>query len=640
MCGLAGFWDPRGWDRAGSESLRRMTAALRHRGPDDEVYWTDPAAGIALGHRRLAIVDLSPQGRQPMRSASGRYTIVFNGEVYNYADLRADLERDGRLFRGHSDTEIMLAAIERWGLREAVRRFAGMFAFALWDADDRALYLARDRLGEKPLYYGWMGGTLLFGSEVKALRAHPAWTADVDRGALALYLRHNYVPSPYSIYQGVRKVRPGTILTMLPGSNSGGSEYCYWSARTIVERGRGTPLVGGEGEIIRACDSLLRAIIRREMVADVPLGAFLSGGIDSSTVVALMQVQSAQPVRTFTIGFHEDDYNEADQAKAVAAHLGTEHTELYVTPQEMLAVIPRLPQLYDEPFADSSQIPTFLLSQMARRHVTVSLSGDGGDELFGGYTRYVRGQSAWRAIRGLPSILRRSVRAALRQAPQTPDWGDWTQKVARLLGAGTEAGMYRELVSHGGAGDLLLADAPELPTVFTDDPQALHTGHCVHTMMYLDLLSYLPDDILVKVDRASMGVGLECRAPLLDHELVEMTWRLPPQFKIRNGRGKWLLRQILYRYVPRDLVERPKKGFGVPLHSWLSGPLREWCEELLRPSRLRQEGFFDAAAIGHLWARHRKGARRVQDLLWAVLMFQAWLDSQACSTSIISEMSA
>ena len=610
-----------------------MTDALRHRGPDDAGYWMDPDSGVGLGHRRLAILDLSPEGRQPMRSASGRYIVVFNGEVYNFGELRTDLEHQGVRFRGRSDTEVMLAAIERWGVPDAVRRFAGMFAFALWDVADRTLHLVRDRLGEKPLYYGWMGRTFLFGSELKALRAHPAWHGDVDRGALVSYLRHSYVPSPHSIYQGVRKVSPGTIVTVSHGRPNSVCEHRYWSARQVVESALADPLDGSEGEIIDACDALLRRVVRREMVADVPLGAFLSGGTDSSTVVAIMQAQSARPVRTFTIGFPEGEYNEADQAKAVAAHLGTDHTELYVTPREMLGVIPRLPLLYDEPFADSSQIPTFLVAQMTRNHVTVSLSGDGGDEMFGGYTRYSRAERVWRAVRRLPVPFRGTVGAALATLPRDPDWGDRMRKIGRVVRERTVPAMYREVVSQCGTPEALVCGGAELPSVFADEGEMARTRHCVESMMYLDLVSYLPDDILVKVDRATMGVSLESRAPFLDHEVMALAWRVPLRLKRRSGQGKWLLREVLYRYVPRDLVERPKKGFGVPLHSWLSGPLREWSENLLHPVRLGREGFFSPAAIAELWARHRSGAQRVQEVLWTVLMFQAWLESQGSSAA-------
>jgi asparagine synthase (glutamine-hydrolysing) len=610
-----------------------MTSALQHRGPDDEGYWTDGEAGIGLGHRRLAILDLSPEGRQPMRSAAGRYIVSFNGEIYNFLDIRVELERCGVGFRGHSDTEVMLAAIERWGVSKAVERFAGMFAFALWDAADRTLYLVRDRLGEKPLYFAWLGRTLLFGSELKALRAHPGWHAEIDRGALALLLRHGYIPSPSTIYQGVQKVSPATILALR--AQRRGHETCeqrYWSAREVVARGLTSPLAGSDGEIVDACEALLRQVISREMIADVPLGAFLSGGIDSSTVVALMQAQCNRPVRTFTIGFHDAEYNEADHARAVASYLGTEHTELYVTPAEMLAVIPRLPLLYDEPFADSSQIPTFLVSQLTRDHVTVSLSGDGGDEMFGGYTRYVVGERIWRMSRRVPASLRSAAGAALEILPRGPDWGDRMHKLARVLRASTASTMYRELMSQRGTAALLVSKCQELPTAFTNEHEMPETPHCVESMMYLDLVSYLPDDILVKVDRASMAVSLESRAPFLDHSVAELAWRVPVRLKFRDGKGKWLLRQVLYRYVPKELVERPKKGFGVPLHTWLSGPLRQWSEALLDPARLRREGIFNSAAVGGLWARHRRGARRAEDLLWTVLTFQAWLEAQGSAS--------
>src|SRR6266480_4659105 len=628
MCGLAGFWNLDGWERDSDVILRQMTNTVGHRGPDDEGYWSDPVAGIGLGHRRLAILDLTPEGRQPMRSQSGRFTIVFNGEIYNFEDLRGELAKQGVAFRGRSDTEIVLAAIERWGISQAVRRFAGMFAFAVWDAADAALYLARDRLGEKPLYYGWLGRTLLVGSELKALRAYPQWQPEIDRGALALYTRHNYIPAPYSIYRGVQKVSPGSIVALRrQGDGTAICEQRYWSAQEMAERGLADPLRAPEAEIVAACDELLRQVIRREMVADVPLGAFLSGGIDSSTVVAIMQTQSSRPVRTFTIGFPEGEYNEANRAKTVAAHLGTEHTELYVTPDEMLAVVPRIPQLYDEPFADSSQIPTCLVSQLTRAQVTVSLSGDGGDELFGGYTRYVRGDRIWSTGQRVPQIARRALAAGLRRLPGKRDWNGRVRKLGRALGAETVEGMYRELVSHVSDPGLFVPGGVELTSAFTSGNDRPPTRRPIEAMMYLDLVSYLPDDILVKVDRASMAVGLESRAPFLHHDVVEFAWRVPLGLKMRDGQAKWLLRQVLYRYLPKHLVDRPKQGFGVPLRSWLMGPLREWSEALIHPTRLAREGFFDARAVGEIWRRHRQGSRRMQDLMWTVLMFQAWLEA-------------
>src|SRR5712691_3767902 len=611
-----------------------MTQALRHRGPDDEGYWNDLEAGIGLGHRRLAILDLSPEGHQPMTSSTGRYVIVFNGEVYNFRDLRADLEREGSGFRGQSDTEVVLAAIECWGLEQAVRRFADMFAITLWDIAARTLYLTRDRLGEKPLYYAGIGPTLLFGSELKALRACQSWSSEIDRGALALYLRHNYVPAPYSIYRGVRKVMPGTILAFRAGLEPGDPpEECrYWSARGVVERGVASRVRGSVANIVDALDGLLRGVVRREMIADVPLGAFLSGGIDSSTIVALMQAQSSQPVRTFTIGFQEARYNEANYAKAVAEELGTDHTELYVGPADLLAVVPRMPVVYDEPFGDSSQVPTALLSELTRQYVTVSLSGDGGDELFGGYEQYRRGRRLWGLLGRLPVPLRRGLAAVARAVP---DFGlgalsgDRVRNWAAVLRAETAQGMYRELMSNCREPESLVTHAAELETVFTDPRQWLGTAHLVERMMFLDLTSYLPDDILVKVDRATMAASLESRAPFLDHAVVEFAWRVPLNLKIRNGDGKWLLRQLLYRYVPRPLVERPKMGFGAPLESWLAGPLREWASDLLDPAKLKREGFLNPAVITDMWQRQQRVSHRGHAILWAVLMFQSWLDAQA-----------
>lgn len=649
MCGLAGFLDPS--RRTGGEELRatvtRMAAALRHRGPDDGGAWVDAEAGIALGHRRLSIVDLSPLGHQPMQSACGRYVTAFNGEIYNHRALRRELEGLGHAFRGHSDTEVMLAAFVEWGLEAALERFNGMFALALWDRKGRLLHLVRDRLGEKPLYYGWMGRTFLFGSELKALRAHPEFRGEVDRGALALYLRHNYIPTPYSIYRGIRKLPPGTRLT-LNGADAGAAPtpIPYWSFREVSERGVAEPFTGSADEAAAHLDTLLRDAVKLRMEADVPLGAFLSGGIDSSTVVALMQAQGDRPVKTFTIGFHEAAYNEAEDAKAVARHLGTEHTELYVTPGEAMAVIPRLPALYDEPFADSSQIPTFLVSELARRHVTVSLSGDAGDELFGGYNRYFWGRSIWQRIGWMPRGMRGAAARALTVLPPEA-WetvfrmtgpvlpgkikqrspGDKLHKLAEILAVNDPETMYLGLVSHWKDPASLAVGASEPPTVLTDRSQWADLPDFTQRMMYLDTVTYLPDDILVKVDRASMGVSLEGRIPFLDHRVVEFAWRLPLSMKVRDGQGKWLLRQVLYGYVPRGLIERPKMGFGVPIDAWLRGPLRDWAESLLAERRLRAEGFLHPRPIREKWAEHLSGRRNWQYHLWDVLMFQAWLES-------------
>jgi asparagine synthase (glutamine-hydrolysing) len=644
MCGFAGFWSPADPSPRAREILVRMNEAIAHRGPDDSGEWCDSATGIALGFRRLSILDLSPAGHQPMVSESGRYTITFNGEIYNFATLRDDLLAAGHTFRGHSDTEILLAAVEQWGVAEAIKRTSGMFAIALWDRQDRALHLIRDRLGEKPLYYGYgRGRTLLFGSELKALRQHPAWIGTIDRQAVALFLRHNYVPAPYSIYQDVHKVIPGTIATFHINDLRSPVITPYWSALEIVQRSAADPIQDSDEGMLDRLDLLLRKTIRDEMVADVPLGAFLSGGVDSSVLVALMQAQSTTPIKTFTIGFHERGYNEATHAKAVAQHLGTDHTELYVTPDETMAVIPRMPSVYDEPFADSSQIPTFLVAQLARLKVTVSLSGEGGDELFGGYNRYFWGNRLWRRLRPVPRPVRAIMGRSL-QAVSPQKWDSIADSVSRLLpkqyrvvtpghkvhkaaaflGVSTSDDMYRTLMTHwpDPAG---VAGSTEPPTILTSPGAWPAFGNIVQRMMYFDLVTELPDDILVKVDRAAMAVSLESRAPFLDHRVVEFAWRIPMHQKIRNGEGKWILRQLLYRYVPQSLIDRPKMGFGVPIDSWLRGPLREWAADLLAPERLRREGFFDADAVKAVWDEHQSGAKNNSHLLWGVLMFQAWL---------------
>jgi asparagine synthase (glutamine-hydrolysing) len=645
MCGFAGFLGA----FAGSPSaewpevLRRMGRAIAHRGPDDSGIWTDIDANVGLAHQRLSIVDLSVAGHQPMASASRRYVIVFNGEIYNHLDLRARLGNAERDWRGHSDTETLLAGFDVWGIAGTVERAIGMFAFGVWDNASRTLTLCRDRLGEKPLYYGWQGDTFLFGSELKALEAHPAFRAEIDRNTIALLMRHSSISSPYSIYQGIHKLLPGTLLTVsLQDRNA--RPRRYWDARQMVAHGLAHPFMGSAEDAVDALDKLLRDAVAKQMMADVPLGAFLSGGVDSSTVVALMQAQSSRPVKTFTIGSHDQGFDEAEHAGAVARHLGTDHTELYVTPRQALEVIPRLPTLYDEPFADASQIPTFLVSQMTRQHVTVSLSGDAGDELFGGYNRYVLARQLWSKFSRLP----RGGRAALGRmivafSPQgwnrllgplqsllpiglaQANIGDKLHKGADVMAARTPADLYRMLVSHWLDPAALVLGATEPATVLTETDLQPQTDDFVHQMMALDLLTYLSDDILTKVDRAAMGVSLETRVPLLDHRVVEFAWSLPLDYKLRNGVGTWPLRQVLYRYVPKDLIERPKMGFGVPIDSWLRGPLREWAEELLDESRLRQEGYFDPAPIRRKWDEHVSGKRNWQDHLWDVLMFQAWL---------------
>jgi asparagine synthase (glutamine-hydrolysing) len=618
----------------------RMAATLRHRGPDDSGAWVDADVGIAFGFTRLAIIDVSPTGHQPMLSADGRFVIIFNGEIYNFRDLRGELAARGHKFRGSSDTEVILAGCSEWGIEATVPRLWGMFALAIWDRCERTLTLARDRIGKKPLYYTRLGDRFLFGSELKALRACPGFTPELDQDALALFMRFSYVPTPWSVYRGVRKLRPG-CLAVVRGDGTF-DEHPYWDALQVVRAGLEHRHHVGDEEAVEQLDALLRDAVARRMIADVPLGAFLSGGIDSSTVVALMQAQSTTPARTFSIGFHEDAYNEAESAKQVARHLGTDHTELYVTPAEARAVIPKLPGLYDEPFADSSQIPTFLVSELARQHVTVALSGDGGDELFGGYNRYLWARSIWQKLRYLRPVSGLVVGAIKAVPPPTWDAvygriqpllprklrvrnaGDKAHKLADILRAGSADGLYLDLVSQWRGPEPLVLGSIEPPTVLSDPTIRLQVRDFNERMMYLDLVTYLPDDILVKVDRASMGVSLEARCPLLDHRVVEWAWRLPLALRSRGARSKWLLRKVLDRYVPAHLVERPKMGFGVPIDDWLRGPLREWAEALLDEQRLRREGLLEPAPIRAAWAAHLSGERNEQYRLWPVLMLQAW----------------
>jgi asparagine synthase (glutamine-hydrolysing) len=648
MCGLTGFASFSCFKDDADTICRRMTQQLIHRGPDDEGVWTDSHLGIALGHRRLAIQDLSPCGHQPMVSTSGRYVIAFNGEIYNFRTLQSELEGRNFTFRGHSDTEVLLSAVEAWGIEPALKRFIGMFAFALWDRQERVLTLARDRLGEKPMYYGWQRKTLLFGSELKALRVHPHWQGTIDRNALALYLRYNYIPTPYSIFVGIRKLPPGTLLK-IPFDVTAGvipEPEFYWRAKTVAEYGLRHPLEMSDTEAVAALDGLLHETIRDKMISDVPLGAFLSGGFDSSVIVGLMQAESHARVKTFTIGFHEDDYNEAEHAKAVAKYLGTEHTEFYVTPEQALDVIPQLPALYDEPFSDPSQIPTFLISVMAKSHVTVALSGDGGDELFCGYQRYLLADMLWKGIGKIPRSLRGFAASVIKQVPsavydKTLGWlspfakrngrmgktGDKLHKVAELLEFKDADALYRLLISHWKDPTSVVLNAVEPSTPLTDRSLWANLPTFMQRMQYLDTISYLSDDILVKVDRAAMGISLETRVPFLDHRVVEFAWRIPLCQKVRNGQGKWILRQVLNKYVPEELVNRPKTGFGVPIDSWLRGPLREWAEALLDSKRLSEAGFLDPLPILRKWEEHISGQRNWHYYLWDVLMFEAWRDT-------------
>lgn len=628
--------------------VRSMAETLARRGPDDADEWVDAASGVGLGFRRLAIIDLSPAGRQPMTSESGRFVIVFNGEVYNYVEIRKELERDGFTpkYRGESDTEVILAAIEAYGIERAVSKFIGMFAIALWDNKTRSLSLIRDRLGVKPLYYGWVEGAFVFGSEIKALKAHPGFSAEIDRHALALMFRYAYVPAPYSIYKGINKLPAGTILKIQTGQElTTPTPEQYWSASSAVEQALRNPFGGTDLEAIDNLDALLRNATALRMIADVPLGVFLSGGIDSSLVTALMQVQSSSPVKTFTIGFEDDTYDEADYARAVAKHLGTNHTELTLSASVALAAIPEMPAIFDEPFADASQIPTYLVSKLAREHVTVSLSGDGGDEMFGGYVRHFGSRKLWDGMRNIP----RWMRSAAAHSVESVNPGTWDSiirntsgllpqrlrqrnpveklsKMAGTLSASSPDEMYTLLVSHW--------KWPENAVIGsgTDSVVSLHAPACLEDvglrMMFLDTVCYLPDDILVKVDRASMGVSLEARSPFLDHRVLDFAWSLPISMKLRNDEGKWLVKQLLYRYLPEQLFIRPKAGFSVPVDEWLRGPLREWGETLLDEARLTREGYLNPEPIRKVWREHQDRHRNNHAMLWNVLMFQAWLEIQ------------
>lgn len=641
MCGISGFLDLN--HATPATELRRitmrMTDTLRHRGPNDAGVWADEGAGIALGMRRLAILDLSPAGHQPMESSSGRYMLVFNGEIYNYQDLRNELSH-AYSFRGSSDTEVMLAAFEQWGIESSVLRFNGMFAFALWDRQERNLTLGRDRFGEKPLYYARMGSHFIFGSELKALRAHPRFAGEVDRDAAALFLRYSCVPTPYSIYKHTNKLPPATLLK-ISSDDFASSPRPYWSLHQVVDEAVSHPFDGSEHEAVEQLDSILRDAVRMRMHSDVLLGAFLSGGIDSSTIVSLMQAQSRTRVKTFSIGNHDKEFDEAQDAAKIAAHLGTEHTELYVTSEEAMSVIPLLPRFYDEPFADCSQIPTLLVSQLAKKHVTVSLSGDGGDELFGGYTRHIWGDTLDRLHR-VPLFLRRFGAAGIRAIPpggwdllSQMSWpvtpARWRQrmpgyklhKLASLLESRSVHSLYEKLSAHWLDTAKVLPGASVIPFLENNPPCLRHSAE---NIMYLDTIGYLPDDILVKLDRATMAVSLEGRVPFLDHRVAEFAWRLPLSMRIRQRQGKWILRQVLYRYVPREMVDRPKSGFGIPLSTWLRGPLRDWAESLLDERRLWQEGFFNPAPILKMWREHLSGKQNWEYHLWDVLMFQGWLD--------------
>jgi asparagine synthase (glutamine-hydrolysing) len=647
MCGIGGIL---GSDQH-RESLialsRRMGDALRHRGPDDSDVWLDPDASISLVHRRLSIVDLSPSGRQPMTSHDGRLVIVYNGELYNHKAIRAELHaaRGTIQWRGHSDTEVLLEAIAHWGLEGALKRSVGMYALAVWDRSTRTLHLARDRAGEKPLYYGRVGSSFTFASELKGLAVHPDWSAEINRDAVALFMRHSYVPTPHSIFANIWKLPPASIVSISDPHGSLPKPRRYWSPLAAASNGIADPDLSDERVIADRLETLLAEAVRQQMQADVPLGAFLSGGVDSSTIVAMMQAIGSSEVKTFSIGFHEDEYDEGKYAKEVARHLGTKHTELYVTPEEAIAVVGLLPEIYDEPFGDSSQIPTFLVSRLARTTVTVSLSGDGGDELFGGYNRYFWGRDLWRAFRWIPPKARGFLAKSIGRVPPA-FWdslyhslyprsrpkrqklvGDKLHKLADVMPAADPDAMYKLLTSTWKEPCELVLDATEPKSALSDSIGSVLSDP-THRMMLLDTMMYLPDDILVKLDRASMAVSLESRVPFLDHRLIEYAWRIPLSAKIDKNIGKIVLRNILYKYVPPHLIERPKQGFAVPIDSWLRGPLRDWAEDLLSEQRIRRDGFLDPIRVRDKWDEHQSGRRNWQYPLWTVLMFQHWLTDQ------------
>ncbi len=660
MCGITGFIG-----LSGSHSLEQVTRSmgnsLCHRGPDDGDIWLDAENRLGLGHRRLAVLDLSPAGHQPMLSAAGRYVLVFNGEIYNHFALREQLAREEVLqsdWHGHSDTETLLACFAAWGITETLQQCVGMFALAVWDRQEQQLFLGRDRMGEKPLYYGWCNGCFVFASELKALRCYPGFNSKISRDALCLYFRHIYIPAPWSIYRDMYKLEPGCLLTVkpgaqppselpqAPGTGQGWRIFRYWGLADQVLAGRSN-LITDQQEAIHAVESALQDSVRVQSIADVPLGAFLSGGLDSSLIVALMQTRNRKPVKTFTIGFTESGFNEAEYARAVADHLQTEHTELYLSGRQAMEVIPLLPDLYDEPFADSSQIPTFLVARMTREHVTVALSGDGGDELFGGYNRYLWVPAIWNKLSWLPYAIRQRLcrllirSAALGQADgrwisrMLPDRvqvalaGDKLQKLGlRLQNVRTIDEFYCSLISEWNAPGELVRAGQEPQTLLARSREWPDLPQPEERMMYLDAMTYLPGDILCKVDRAGMGVSLESRIPFLDHRLVELSWRIPLGLKIRDGQGKWLLRRILHKYVPTELLERPKQGFAIPLGEWLRQPLRDWAEDLLDPHTMAEQGLLHVEPVQKKWQEHLTGKQNWEQSLWTVLMFQAWLQTQ------------
>ena len=651
MCGIVGFITVPTDTIKLTTITKKMADTIAHRGPDDHGIWIDENCQIALGHQRLSILDLSSAGHQPMHSACNRFVMVFNGEIYNHLEIRDKLQCISHQlldWRGHSDTETLLAAFVNWGIEKTLKACVGMFSIALWDRQENVLTLVRDRMGEKPLYYGWRGNTFMFASELKALKVHPDFNGEIDRQSLSLLLSFNYIPAPNSIYRGIRKLPSGTFL-QIPINNYQlpVNATPYWSLGKVAKKGQSQLFSGSDDQALSLLENCLGDAVEGQQLADVPLGAFLSGGVDSSLVVSMMQTRSTQKVKTFTIGFDESQYNEAKYAKAVATHLGTEHSELYISPNDALDVIPKLPWLYDEPFADSSQIATFLVAKLARNHVKVALSGDGGDELFGGYNRHIWSRSIRNKTDWMPKSIRHGIGSVIGSIPssswdrinkisdsllpsqyRTVHAGEKMHKVADLLAVDNDFDLYHGLVSQWPNPSEVVIGENFIDRMKAIVPNKKNFADIEHQMMFMDAMTYLPDDILCKVDRAAMGVSLETRVPLLDHRVVDLAWKLPLHMKIRNGQGKWLLRELLFKHVPKKLVDRPKQGFGLPVASWLRGPLREWVEELIDESRLKKEGYFHPQPIRIAWNEHLKGKNR-QNQLWGVLMFQAWLEENS-----------
>lgn len=638
MCGVTGSWSSQKYQQA--EIARLMADEISSRGPDDFGVWASEDEALALAHRRLSIVDLSPAGHQPMVSSCGRYVLVYNGEIYNHQDIRQLLfaEEGVSEWVGRSDTETLLVAVTKWGVRNTLIKLNGMYAFALWDNQLKKLYLARDRAGEKPMYYGNVNNVFLFGSQLKALTVHPSWSGDIDRNALSLFMKYGYIPAPHSIYENILKLPPAHFVVISENANHIATPIRYWGVTEATQDAVTNEYASSES-VADNLELLLLDSVKRRMIADVPLGAFLSGGIDSTAIVALMQSAVNEPIKTFSIGFNEEDYDEAKHARQIAEHLGTDHTELYIGPQDLLAVLPRLSAIYDEPFADPSQIPTFIVSELAKKNVTVSLTGDGGDELFFGYTRYRQAQKWWRKLRLVPWPIRHLIASIIMAVPSIFVWassllpsrltpkhiGDRIPKLARIIDSRNWMMFYDRIISQGNYPEPLVLKAKSGDSFIKRYEPDIAGLRDVKKMMYLDLMMYLPDVILTKVDRASMAVSLEARVPFLDHRLIEFAWNIPFKYKYNQGQGKWILREVLHRYVPRELMDRPKMGFGVPIEEWLRGPLKDWAAKLLNEQKLREQGIFDSALVSKMWNEHKAGKRRWHAQIWRILVFQMWI---------------